>query len=137
MFPLVAIQSGLGKVLQLIVDHLPMRGSLYKNDRFPKIGDTLAMYTLADFSGYSGPQLIGPWTGPIWSDERSKLVAPALNWAHNGGPVDNFIYGAIWTALDGTLMFAQRHPKAPVPLTPANPTISYVPVLTDTAEYPG
>lgn len=135
--PLVVVRSGLGVVLQLVKDHLTLRASLYKNDRTPKESDTIGLYTIADFSGYPGPLTIGPWAGPDAQTDWVKMTAPALAWLHNGGPVDNLIYGVVWTTLAGDFFAAERLARAPVVMDPARPNLQYVPVLTNTAEYPG
>jgi hypothetical protein len=125
------------RLVQLVIDELPLRVSLYKNDRTPKWSDTLAMYTLADFSGYSGFIAITGWSPPAMLGERAKITAAACNWAHNGGPTDNFIYGVVVTDNAGGFVWAERFSGAPITVTPATPNVGYVPVLTDTAEYPG
>lgn len=137
--PLVAMVEGWRRVLQVFLANETILCFPYRNDRYPRFTDLVSAYAEADFSGYSGAQILGTWSSPAISAQRAITTAAAVTWNHNGGPTNNLIYGVCWVDGANNLLFAERDPRAPIPVSNVPPftTYAYTPRLSDTTEYPG
>lgn len=105
---------------------------LFKNNHTPVLGDILADFTEADFSGYV-PQDIGAFGAAVFAvDRATALASAALTWTNSTGAVGNSIYGVFVTNNAGTvLIFAERGPAVPIDMTTAGKTMSYTPQIGD------
>lgn len=135
--PAVFVFNGQLECLQTLLDNLPVNCFPYKNDRTPRQGDHVGLYTEADFSGYDGRKALGGWSAALILDGRAYSLSAAVGWHHNGGPIDNNIYGVCVVSLAGDLIWAERDPRAPVLVRPANPDYSYTGTWTEAAEFVG
>ncbi len=135
--PLVLCTEGELSFLTLIVSGLDALVYPFKNDRMPLRADTPAYYSEADFSGYTGAISLADWVAPYLSNARAfSSPSPAL-WTHNGGPIDNYIFGICCVDTANNLLWAERDPRAPVLMNPMQSTYSYQNVLTLAAEFTG
>lgn len=107
---------------------------LFKNDRVPADGDTLADYTEADFDGYL-PKLANAWSLPtIVAGRAMSAMAPQV-WVCTGATTPNNVYGilAIEVGLN-ELRWAERFASAPIVMDQAGDIISYTPAFTGKSE---
>jgi hypothetical protein len=133
--PIVAVELGQKLFLSTFLGAVPLKVGLFKNDRTPRVGDTIAAYTEADFSGYAGRKDAVGWTAPIMSGGHAVSQANSLSWRQNGGATSNNIYGVFYVDAAGDLLFAERDPRAPVLVDPDHRGYTFRPVLTDTSEF--
>lgn len=106
---------------------------LYQNDHTPALGDVLADYTEADFSGYAALDLFPDWTGPTGAGEPRVQSAGPVTFLHDGGVTGNSIYGCYLTDQAGTtLLGAIRGIGVPFDMSVLNDEISVT--LTLSAE---
>lgn len=131
------MQPGTLKACSTILAARTFWVQLFKNDRTPRPTDTAAMYTAADFSGYVGPQALVGWVPPFIAAGRALTFSAALQWRHNGGGVDNNIYGVFILDDGGDLWWAERDPRAPVLISPANRDYFYVARFAESSEFSG
>jgi len=87
---------------------------LYMNDRLPLLQDTLSQYTPADFSGYSGPQLIYGFPAGTMIGERAQAAAYEITFTHDGGPSNCTVYGYYIEDNTGRLSIAERFCDGPI-----------------------
>lgn len=137
MFPLVLVEFGQLSFLDLLLSGSDWKAFPYQNDRHPKAADTVDLYTEATFDGYSGPQSLLSWEAAEFIDGRALARHPALAWVHNGGGIDNYLFGICVVDADFNLIWAARDPRAPVYVRPQSPSYVYQPVLSVAAEYLG
>jgi hypothetical protein len=133
--PIVAVIEGQKRVLKKFLAAQVLKVWPYKNDRTPKPGDLVGAYTEADFSGYDGLKTLTGWTDPVMVAAHASSSANSVSWRHNGGGVDNLIYGVVWVDEFGVLLFAERDPKAPITVDPDHRGYNYRGTLTDTTEF--
>jgi hypothetical protein len=101
-----------------------LRLHLYQNDYFPDVADTIANYTEATFSGYTGSQLLAWSPAFINGVNAGEIDAAVLSWSHNGGSTANTVYGIYVTDSAGNLTYAERFP-APLLVSSIGDTIAY------------
>jgi hypothetical protein len=135
--PLVLTELGSSIVLDTITENLPLMCFPYQNDRTPKKGDLISAYVECTFSGYGGAIPLLDWTPAEVQQGRAISQPTPTGWTHNGGPIDNFIFGICIVDNANNLIFAERDPRAPYLITPTNPAFSYQLRLSDLAEWPG
>lgn len=101
---------------------------LYRNDYTPDEDSETLDFTEANFSGYLA-QAANTWGIPFTDTDRGRINEVIHNFVHNGGGVNNNIYGYYLTYPDGSLAWAERNPFAPVAV---GPTVTYVVLPTFT-----
>lgn len=137
MYPLVLVEFGQLSFLDLLLSGSDWQAFPFTNDRQPKVSDTVDLYTQATFSGYTGPQPLTSWDPSEFVNGRALSRHPALSWLHDGGGVDNYIFGICVVDVSFNLIYAARDPRAPVYVRPLSPTYTFQPVMTVSAEYLG
>ncbi len=135
--PLVLVQSGQLRYLQAVIDGLTLSVFPFQNDRTPRVTDTVDMYVEASFSGYAGALPLSTWAIPSLRNGRAVSNAPPSIWNHNGGPIDNNLFGICIVDELNNLLLVERDSRAPVLIRPVNPSYSYQGVLTCAAEFTG
>lgn len=106
------------------------KAGLFSNDFVPKLGSTIADVVPASFSGYDGERLLYGWTNAAMYGVRAKSFGTPLVWQHDGGPVNNQIFGYYVVDQSGILAFAERFCDGPFDVDRAgrkltiNPTFS-------------
>jgi hypothetical protein len=133
--PVVVTYEGLRRLLAGSVKWEDLRVILYKNDRLPRTADTLADYVEADFSGYDGWKLLNVWTPPAIEFARSFSQSNLAIWTHNGGPVNNLIFGSALVDVDSNLIAAERNKDAPRTVSPLTPILTYQAEVTYRSEF--
>jgi len=89
------------------------RVGLFKNDLNPRLTTTIANVVPCDFSGYDGLRLLYFLTPEFMSGVRAMRLAQEYVWQHNGGPIDNLVYGYYVVDLAGQLALAERFCDGP------------------------
>ena len=109
---------------------------LYQNNITPADGDTLATYTEATFSGYAEITL-DAWSAAFTdAGNKARVEEEAREFLHNGGAVNNSIYGYYITNVGSTqLLWAERNPAAPVVINAGNPSYTVLPRFTLNSEF--
>lgn len=83
---------------------------LFQNDIVPTENDTLGMYQLATFTGYSS-LLINDWTGGALNAQGyAEITAPAKLFNQTGVATVNTIYGYFIVSSANVLLIAERNP---------------------------
>lgn len=108
---------------------------LYQNDLTPEDATILAEIDPCNFSGYAGLLLSTGWTAPVIDGVRAKSIATALTWTHNGGGIDNWVFG--FYVLDGLgdLILAQRFSDAPRLMEYTGVSLFVTPTFTLRSEF--
>lgn len=98
---------------------------LFSNNHTPVIGDTVAAYTEATFSGYSS-QTVGAWGGAVFSSSKARSTATTpRTFTNSTGAVGNTIYGYYVTDAGGSdLVFAHRPDNGPFDLLTAGKSMT-------------
>ncbi len=127
-------QNGLFKFLTnklAAIDPTNAHVRLFSNNYVPAIGDTVANYTEASYSGYAA-QSIGLIPGLTWDSVNSRYLAiwSALSFVGTGGSPQN-VYGYYVTAADGTLLWAETITGGPVSMGPTTTTLVVQPTLSE------
>jgi hypothetical protein len=91
--------------------------ALFKNDITPDEDSELADFVEANFSGYASLPT-NSWGVPFFDVDRARMNHPILNFVHNGGGVNNDIYGYYIFTTGMELVLAERNPLAPVTVGP-------------------
>jgi hypothetical protein len=103
---------------------------LFQNNKVPAAADTTADYVECNFSGYVRHTLadLAPTTV---SGGVAQTATGVHTWSHNGGPVQNLIYG--WFAVDADehLVAVSRNGAGPISLTAAGQSYSVQATFTD------
>jgi len=90
------------------------RVGLYQNDYTPHLTTVLANIVECTFSGYAGRLLTYSWSAPAMVGIYARSVAHDLLWTHNGGPVENFVYGYFVVDQAGLYVWAERFCPRPL-----------------------
>lgn len=93
---------------------------LFRNNVTPAIGDTVASYTEANFSGYAA-QALPSFSAAAFSTSKARATATStLIFTNSTGVTGNTIYGYYVTNSAGTqLRWAHRPDNAPYDLSAA------------------
>jgi hypothetical protein len=113
------------------------RIGLYQNDWTPARTDPISAVVPADFSGYDGLHDLLSWTVPVMDGDQAISFAAERLWTHNGGPVQNWIFGVYVVDAGGLLVWADRVWNDPVPMIFLGNLVRYVPCLTQKSKLPG
>jgi len=113
---LICCDSGLVTLLDLwlsVWEGQYMVG-LFKNDFEPKLTMSLGDLAICDFSGYSGEQPAYSWQAAVMQGIRAATQAGPLTWIHDGGPIQNYVYGYYVVDASAALIWAERFCPAPM-----------------------
>lgn len=113
------------------------RIGLFQNDWDIMPWQGISAVVPATFSGYAGLQPITGWLSAVQSGPMAVATADQLVWSHDGGPVQNWIFGIYVVLPDGSLDWAQRFDGDPVPLFYAGHFVSYTPPFALQSKFPG
>lgn len=102
---------------------------LFQNNHVPILTDTIASYTPATFSGYSGLSSLLWGSAFVNGATQGESDAPPVSWTHNGGGTSNTIYGVYVVSTIGNLAYAERF-SAPIVMSVAGDMITYTPKIT-------
>lgn len=133
--PLVVTEEGDLEILGAVLVPSYYMG-LFQNNITPDPTLVLADLTPADFSGYNGLVQIDNWSTPVIVNGHAKSIASLIEWAHDGGVINNDIYG--YYVVDATqtkLLWLQLDPNPPVVMQPGSPPYQVIPVFTFTSEF--
>jgi hypothetical protein len=102
---------------------------LYKNDKTPADGDDEGDYTEATFSGYADADLTGAnWT--ITPGAPSEAVYPQQTFTSDANQTTENIYGYfVVQTTSGKIMWAERFPNGPYPISNAGDAIKVTPKI--------
>lgn len=108
---------------------------LFKNDYQPVDGSVVGNFTEADFSGYAAVDMAGGAVDPA-NDAGGRAVATwnEVSFTHNGGGVNNSIYGYYVVDGGGNLLWAERFSVAPISQDSNGDQIRFVPKFTGKSE---
>jgi len=115
---------------------LVLRAGLFQNDYQPLQEDTLGDYVPADFSGYGGLQFTYSWDAAVIAGPRAITASGAITWIHDGGPIQNYIFGYYVVDALGALVWAERFCPAPRPMNGVGMRIRIRPQFTLRNEFP-
>jgi len=93
---------------------------LFQDDQTPSAGDQIADYDEADFSGYSTKS----WGAASFDTDHAKHLSGPNDFVHNGGGIDNDIYG-YWVHDGSEVLLARRFNTAPIVMDGSPDTIHY------------
>lgn len=113
------------------------RIGLYQNDWKPQSHQTISAVVPATFSGYPGLVYLNNWTPAVLEGAAAKTTADAVIWSHDGGPLQNYIFGVYVVAEDGSLDWAERIPEAPYAMYGLGGIIRYYPIYIFQSKFPG
>lgn len=121
---------------------MTIRAHLFKSNITPTEDDADSVYTTAeaDFSGYATVVVasFGAAAADPSDAERFLCAASAaavFAWSAGSG-IANDIYGYYYTDdADGAVLAAQRFGSAPLDMSAAGETISFVPTISNRSEY--
>ena len=132
---LVFTRGGLILSLDAIRANLPLLAFPFRNDRNPLPTDHVALYTEADFSGYSGAKAVKNWQPSDFVGANN--ATGSLWWLHGGGPTDNNIFGLCFVTVTNVLVAAIRVRNAPLLVNTANRAFAFTPTFSTATEFPG
>jgi hypothetical protein len=100
---------------------------LFQNNWTPRHDSVISEVTPATFSGYSGLQPITGWSASAIYLESALAGAAGLVWTHNGGGVNNWIFGYYVVDGSGNLRWAELNPAGPVAMVTAGQLYAVTP----------
>jgi len=112
------------------------KAGLYQNDYTPLLETDLSKLVVANFSGYAGLQVTFGWSPAVMVGFRAESLAAPINWVHDGGPVQNWVYGYYVVNQYGTLVWAERFCPAPIPMNGLGQTLRIRPRFRQGTEFP-
>jgi len=135
---LIVTESGLIDSLDLVlaVWEGTYKAGLFQNDITPVVATALSEIVPATFSGYAGEQVTFSWDAAVMAGVRAVTQAAALIWTHNGGPIQNWIFGYYLVSQSNTLIFAERFCPAPLPMATIGQRIRMRPRFRLGSEFP-
>lgn len=104
------------------------RIGLYQNDWLIQSSQGISAVVPATFSGYAGLQPLANWTAAVLDGPAALTTADSLIWSHNGGPIQNYVFGIYVVADDGSLDFAEAIIDGPIPMYGLGGIIRYSPM---------
>jgi hypothetical protein len=113
------------------------RIGLYRNDWDIQSSQDISAVVPATFSGYPGLLPLVNWTAAVLDGPAALTAADALMWSHDGGPVQNYIFGIYVVADDGSLDWAEAITNGPIPMYGVGGIIRYIPTYTLASKFPG
>lgn len=113
------------------------RIGLYQNNWSVQPWQGISAVVPADFSGYSGLVPLTGWLAAVQSGPMAVATADQVLWSHNGGPVQNWIFGVYVVAPDGSLDWADPFPGDPRPLFYNGHFLDYVPTYALQSKFSG
>jgi len=87
---------------------------LFRNNWTPRRYATISSVVPANFSGYTGLQLLKGWTKAVTAGLRAESKNGLFEWTYNGGLIKNTVYGYYVVHPNGSLMWAERFCPDPV-----------------------
>jgi len=103
---------------------------LFTNNYTPTVTDTLASYSEATFTGYATQNITG-WGAPTIAAHVGAIQAASRTFTRTATGTTQNIYGYFVTnAGDTTLLWAERDPNAPIPLTNNGDSYTVTPRIT-------
>lgn len=100
---------------------------LYQNDWTPQAYQGISAVEPATFSGYDGLRPLSGSLAAVLVGDQARSTYPEQIWAHDGGPVQCYVYGVYVVDSGGALCWADRVWSPPVPMFGAGQVVSYVP----------
>lgn len=113
------------------------KAGLFQNDISPGWETTLSMIEPCNFSGYSGLQTTFSWSAAVVQGQRAITRAHALTWIHDGGVIDNWVYGLYVVDAAGNYQWAERFCPGPLPMRAAGQRLRTEPTFAITNEFRG
>lgn len=109
--------------------HSTAQIGLFQNDHMPTELSEFEDLVDANFFGYA-QQNFGEWVAAyLNAANEAEAYAPTITWTFGGGDPQD-IYGIfVISASGGTLLYAERHPLAPVTLSVVGDPFAYTPKL--------
>jgi hypothetical protein len=135
--PSVVTLDGTVWILDRVLSGSVLYAFPFTNDRRPKSTDRADMYVEANFSGYAGALLLNPWSSPQLVHGRAVSQSAIVHWYHDGGPIDNQIYGVCIVTQDNRLILVDRDPRGPVVINSSNRDYRYQARFNDLPEFSG
>jgi len=128
---LEVVRGGLSSYLKELTNLMTgwFQVGLFANDRLPLLDDLVGDYIPCDFSGYNGLRLFYGWSAPVASGVFSMSSASPIVWAHDGGPINNLVYGYYVLDRFGVLAFAERFCDGPFVLDRAGRKLVITPTF--------
>jgi hypothetical protein len=135
---LVVCDKGLQDTLLVLRNGIYLRYfvRLFQNDRNPDRSDVAAMYNEATFSGYPGAVQITAWSAPALLTHVSTITGAVVNYAQDGGPFGNFIFGYYVTDGAGLLICAERRTGPGLPMFSLGDVYAVRPRVSFTSDLP-
>jgi len=100
---------------------------LFQNDFNPRLNSTIANVVPCNFSGYDGPRLLYFTSASFMAGIRAARLAQEYQWRHDGGAIDNWVYGYYVVNLGGQLVLAERFCDGPFRMNVARRTFKLTP----------
>lgn len=136
----VIVYGGSIRCLQDVTDDATAnwRIGLYTNEWEPQPNQGISAVVPATFSGYPGPFPLLGWGPPFIEGDQAVSAAAEIVWAHNGGPVAEWIIGVYVIDDTGQLVYADpAFIDDPVPMLSFGHFVRYVPLLTFKSSFAG
>jgi len=102
---------------------------LYQNDFNPRLNSTIANVVPCNFSGYDGLRLLYFLTPSFMGGVRAIRLAQEYIWQHDGGAIDNWVYGYYVVDLSGNLVVAERFCNGPFNMNTARRSFKLTPMF--------
>jgi hypothetical protein len=107
---------------------------LFKSNTTPAAGDTAATYTEADFPGYAASNCTN-WTASTVASSVATSSADQKTFSRSSTGTAQNIYGYFVLDSGGNLLFAERDPSAPIPLTNSGDAYLVTPKFTYQSQF--
>lgn len=112
------------------------RIGLYQNDWTPQNYQGISAVVPATFSGYPGLSPLAGWLAPVQVGAQAQAQASNYTWTHDGGGLQNYIFGVYVVDDAGQLCWAERISDTGIPLFAAGQFFSYTPVVALQSIFP-
>lgn len=135
---LVLSEEGMIDVLYALrVAWLPsLRIGLFQNDFTPSITATISNIVPCTFSGYDGLHAMEVWHTPYLFGDLAVIDADPRLWQHDGGDVQNYVYGYYVVDVSGALRWAERPSDFATPMVDSSSRYSVIPRFAQGSRYP-
>lgn len=109
---------------------------LFQNDWNPQNYQEIGAVVPADFSGYPGLTPLGGWLAPAQVGAQAQSSASNYVFTHDGGPLENYIFGAYVVDSAGRLCWAERISDTGIPMFLLGHVLAYRPVIALQSIFP-
>lgn len=112
-----------------------LRFKLYQNNYTPDANSIISSFTEATFDGYTFLNETVWNASALDGSNRGVSQGGTLTWTKSAGATGNNIYGYFVTDASGNLLWAERGPAAPYPMTTVGQTFQLGPQFSFTTEF--